>query len=132
MIRAVTRLKAAGKTTFLCLSNANSVFISTILEAKNLRNLFDEIITNPASWETSGLLKLRRRVDPEGPQHKCNVGCSANMCKGQSNSPSTRFSGIIRRCQAKSLKRTWLVRARISTTLRTLVTAATTSARFYD
>lgn len=32
MIRAVTNLKAAGKTTFLCLSSSNTVFISTILE----------------------------------------------------------------------------------------------------
>ncbi|KAF8160790.1 phosphatase phospho-type [Crassisporium funariophilum] len=75
MVRAVSKLKADGKTTFLCLSNANSVFISTILEAKGLQNLFEEIITNPAEWENSGLLNLRRRVDPSGPQHTCEVGC---------------------------------------------------------
>ncbi|KAF9529199.1 phosphatase phospho-type [Crepidotus variabilis] len=83
MVRAVTKLKSGGKTTFLCLSNANSVFISTILEARGLTSLFDEIITNPATWEESGLLKLRRRVDPDGPQHSCHVGCSPNMCKGE-------------------------------------------------
>ncbi|THV02424.1 hypothetical protein K435DRAFT_963148 [Dendrothele bispora CBS 962.96] len=83
MVRAVTRLKAAGNTTFFCLSNANSVFISTILKEKGLENLFDEIITNPAEWEDSGLLKLHRRVDPNGPQHTCKVGCSPNMCKGE-------------------------------------------------
>lgn len=44
--------------------------------------LFDEIVTNPAHFEPSGLLKLTRRVPPEGPQHGCKVGCSANMCKG--------------------------------------------------
>jgi pyridoxal phosphate phosphatase PHOSPHO2 len=32
MVRAITNLKAAGKTTFFCLSNANSVYISTILK----------------------------------------------------------------------------------------------------
>jgi len=82
MVRAVSKLKESGKTTFLCLSNANSVFISTILHEKGLETLFDEIITNPAEWEVSGLLSLRRRVDPKGPQHSCQVGCNPNMCKG--------------------------------------------------
>jgi len=82
MTRAVKKLKDAGDTTFLCLSNSNSVFISTILEDKGLTNLFDEIITNPAEWDSSGLLKLRRRIDPQGPQHTCPVGCQANLCKG--------------------------------------------------
>ena len=34
MIRAVKDLKAQGKTTFLCLSNANEVFIKTILKVR--------------------------------------------------------------------------------------------------
>jgi len=99
MIRAVKALKSRSKTTFFCLSNANSVFINTILQvrlmciqthaflrlcnqSKGLEDLFTEIVTNPAEWEPSGLLKLRRRVDPSGPQHSCKVGCSPNMCKG--------------------------------------------------
>lgn len=104
MVRAVSSLKARGETTFLCLSNANSVFIDTILKVpsrprihlftatepfsphspqhKGLENLYEEIITNPAEWDPSGLLKVRRRIDPEGPQHSCHVGCSPNMCKG--------------------------------------------------
>ncbi|KAF9469933.1 phosphatase phospho-type [Collybia nuda] len=82
MVRAVSKLKADGKTTFFCLSNANSVFINTILESKGLELLFEEVVTNPAEWEPSGLLKLRRRVDPRGPQHTCTIGCSPNMCKG--------------------------------------------------
>ncbi|KAJ3567578.1 hypothetical protein NP233_g6269 [Leucocoprinus birnbaumii] len=82
MVRAVTNLKARGETTFLCLSNSNSVFISTILKEKKLESLFTEIVTNPAEWDNE-LLKLRRRVDPNGPQHNCKVGCSPNMCKGE-------------------------------------------------
>ncbi|KAJ7680558.1 phosphatase phospho-type [Mycena polygramma] len=82
MVRAITNLKAVGKTTFFCLSNANSVYISTILKEKGLDAMFTEIVTNPAEWDPSGLLVLRRRVDPSGPQHACTVGCSANMCKG--------------------------------------------------
>ncbi|KAL0579167.1 hypothetical protein V5O48_002848 [Marasmius crinis-equi] len=61
MRRAVTNLKAGGRTTFLCLSNANSVFIDTILKEKKLETLFEEVITNPAKWEDSGLLNLKRR-----------------------------------------------------------------------
>jgi pyridoxal phosphate phosphatase PHOSPHO2 len=53
-------------------------------QSKGLQNLFEEIVTNPAEFEPSGLLKLRRRVDPNGPQHSCTVGCSPNMCKGDS------------------------------------------------
>ncbi|KAG1729202.1 phosphatase phospho-type [Suillus paluster] len=85
MVRGVTNLKGASNptTTFFCLSNANAVFISTILESKGLQNLFEEIVTNPAEFDPSGLLKLRRRVDPNGPQHSCTVGCSPNMCKGE-------------------------------------------------
>lgn len=51
-------------------------------QSKGLDELFDEIVTNPAEWDPSGLLKLRRRVDPAGPQHACKVGCSPNVCKG--------------------------------------------------
>ncbi|KAH9083854.1 phosphatase phospho-type [Lactarius deliciosus] len=73
MVRGVKTIKAATKpqTTFLCLSSANSVFISTILESKGLQDLFTEIVTNPAEWDPSGLLKLRRHIDPDGPQHNC-------------------------------------------------------------
>ena len=100
MIRGVKALKAAAKpqTTFLCLSSANNVFIRTILEvlslfsqfeilisctkAKGLQDLFTEIVTNRAEWDQSGLLKLRRHVDPNGPQHNCPIGCNPNICKG--------------------------------------------------
>jgi len=51
-------------------------------QSKKLENLFEEIVTNPAEWDPSGLLRLKRRVDPNGPQHNCTVGCSPNMCKG--------------------------------------------------
>jgi pyridoxal phosphate phosphatase PHOSPHO2 len=42
MIRGVKKLKAAAKpqTTFLCLSSANTVFISTILEVSTVSSLY--------------------------------------------------------------------------------------------
>ncbi|EJD02866.1 uncharacterized protein FOMMEDRAFT_107885 [Fomitiporia mediterranea MF3/22] len=84
MVRALKKLKNRSDldTTFFILSNSNSVFISTILEEKGITSLFDKVVTNPAEWEPTGLLKLRRRVDPSGPQHNCKIGCSPNMCKG--------------------------------------------------
>jgi len=85
MARAVRYLKTIRDpdTTFLCLSNSNWVYINTILEHQGLTDIFDEIITNSATWTDDGLLKIRRRIDPDGPQHNCTVGCSPNMCKGE-------------------------------------------------
>jgi Putative Phosphatase len=53
------------------------------MKDKGLDQLFDRITTNPATWREDGLLVVRRRVDPEGEQHSCKVGCSPNMCKGE-------------------------------------------------
>lgn len=86
MKRGVQTLKAREApytSTFFCLSNSNSVFINTILSHHGLENQFTEIVTNPASFQSSGLLHLERRVKPDGEQHGCKVGCSANMCKGK-------------------------------------------------
>ncbi|KAG8946918.1 hypothetical protein FRC04_011345 [Tulasnella sp. 424] len=73
MIRAIKKLKSDSvpQTTLLCLSNANQVFIDTILGHRGLSDAFDEIITNPAEWRSDGLLQVRRRIDPHGPQHSC-------------------------------------------------------------
>ncbi|KAG8863570.1 hypothetical protein FRB96_008310 [Tulasnella sp. 330] len=85
MVRAIKSLKGrpSPETTFLCLSNANQVYIDTILEARGLTHIFDEIITNPATWTDDGLLQVRRRINPSAKQHSCHVGCSPNMCKGE-------------------------------------------------
>ncbi|WFD44920.1 hypothetical protein MPSI1_003594 [Malassezia psittaci] len=86
MIRGVRTLQAKStpNTDFLLLSNSNEVYIQTILKHNQLLDppLFKEIITNPAHFEHSGLLNLRRRIAPDQKQHACKVGCSANMCKG--------------------------------------------------
>ncbi|KAG8740804.1 hypothetical protein FRC10_003869 [Ceratobasidium sp. 414] len=84
MIRAVKALKAASspKTTFLCLSASNHVYIKTILEHNDLSDLFAEIVTNKAEWH-GDRLDLRRHISPDGPQHNCKIGCSPNLCKGK-------------------------------------------------
>ncbi|KAH7108425.1 phosphatase phospho-type [Auriculariales sp. MPI-PUGE-AT-0066] len=85
MKRGLTLLKTTvkPKTTFLCLSNANSVYISTVLKANDLGHIYDETITNPAEWDNAGRLRVHRRIPADGPQHGCKVGCKPNMCKGE-------------------------------------------------
>jgi len=84
MVRGVKRLKqqSTPKTTFLCLSASNTIYISTILKARGLEDLFDFIVTNPAKWTDDGRLELERRVPKGGPPHNCPNGCGPNMCKG--------------------------------------------------
>ncbi|GAA97050.1 hypothetical protein E5Q_03725 [Mixia osmundae IAM 14324] len=82
MRRGVRSLKERTQTTLFCLSNSNSIFIDTILKHHRMTDIFSEIVTNPAEWDDTGLLKLRRRISPEEQQHNCKVGCSPNMCKG--------------------------------------------------
>lgn len=57
------------------LSDANVHYITTILEAQNLRHLFDRIISNHADFEGE-----RLRVRPFHG-HECGT-CPANLCKG--------------------------------------------------
>jgi len=82
MQRTIRHLKSIS-STILCLSSANNVFIDTILEDKKLADHFAEVITNPARWDESGLLLIRRRIERGDPQHNCPNSCYQNMCKGQ-------------------------------------------------
>ncbi|WVQ84656.1 hypothetical protein IAT38_006811 [Cryptococcus sp. DSM 104549] len=85
MKRAVTTLqKRSAETTFICLSNSNEVYINTILEKHGLTDLFSEIITNPAHWseDAPDRLNIARRLPASEPPHGCQIGCLANMCKG--------------------------------------------------
>ncbi|CAH7686226.1 phosphatase phospho-type [Phakopsora pachyrhizi] len=75
------------ETIFLILSNSNSKFIEIVLthHKMNFRNIFKEIITNPADWsENDGYLDLDRRIkESSDRQHQCQFDCSPNMCKGE-------------------------------------------------
>ncbi|WVN86475.1 uncharacterized protein L203_101639 [Cryptococcus depauperatus CBS 7841] len=86
MKRAVTSLQErSSETRFLCLSNSNEIYISTILEKHGLTDLFADVITNPAHWSKSAPdhLIIGRRIPATEPPHGCSVGCLANMCKGK-------------------------------------------------
>ncbi|GAA5973827.1 hypothetical protein JCM11641_003178 [Rhodosporidiobolus odoratus] len=85
MKRMILSLKASTdpRVSVTILSNSNSVYIDTIMKHQGLDTVIDEVITNPAQFDDKGCLVVKRRVDPNGPQHSCTVGCSPNMCKGE-------------------------------------------------
>ncbi|GAA5841204.1 hypothetical protein JCM11251_003233 [Rhodosporidiobolus azoricus] len=82
IIKAVSSSQSP-KGSWTILSNSNSVYIDTIMKHHGLEKDLQEVITNPAKFLDNGLLEVKRRVDPNGPQHSCKVGCSPNMCKGE-------------------------------------------------
>lgn len=97
MKRGVQNLKAdkQTQTTFFLLSNSNAVYIDTILQHQGMAHVFDEIVTNPAHFEQDGTLSVQRRIPASAPQekqHKCQIGCSPNMCKGKCAMASPLFS----------------------------------------
>ena len=61
-------------------SDANTVYINEILQAKNISHYISDIITNPGSWDDAGRLHVKRRVID--PPHGCTNSCSVNLCKG--------------------------------------------------
>ena len=85
MIQALHHIKHHGRADILILSDANTVFIETLLEAHQVRHLVSRIITNPAQFDDQGRLHIRRRIRPGLDQpHGCQTGtCSLNICKGR-------------------------------------------------
>ncbi|KAI8075053.1 phosphatase phospho-type [Gongronella butleri] len=71
-------------THVVILSDANSFFIETILEAYGVRDLVHHIITNPAHLDDhTGRLRIERRRPQSAPPHQCPHPCTPNICKGQ-------------------------------------------------
>jgi pyridoxal phosphate phosphatase PHOSPHO2 len=64
------------------LSDANTEFIRTILEAHSLQHAFKVVATNPAEWDDEGCLRVRRFHDPSRVPHGCTL-CPKNLCKGE-------------------------------------------------
>ncbi|XP_033639473.1 pyridoxal phosphate phosphatase PHOSPHO2-like [Asterias rubens] len=67
--------KAPSVDTIIA-SDANSFFISCIMEGVGLANAYKEIFTNPAEFDDEGCLKIQHHH-----QHDC-PRCAVNMCKG--------------------------------------------------
>ena len=78
-LAAFDAAKAAGAQQRI-LSDANSVYISTILEARGLSDAVPVVVTNPAAFDDEGRLHIKPLVPKELP-HAC-PRCPPNLCKG--------------------------------------------------
>ena len=78
-LEAVSAAKASGAEQRI-LSDANTVYISTILDARGLVEAFGEVVTNSASFDSAGRLHVRPH-QPTSLPHDCPL-CPANLCKG--------------------------------------------------
>ena len=73
--------RAAGAEQRI-LSDANTVYIATILEARGLSGVFTTIETNPAAYDDDGRLQVRPHQSGQQAPHGCPL-CPSNLCKGQ-------------------------------------------------
>lgn len=65
---------------FCIMSDANSMFIETVLRHQRLDNVFQNIFTNPAQFDHEERLSLQPLVKSDTP-HGC-TRCEINICKG--------------------------------------------------
>ena len=67
-------------------SDANTFFIETILNANNIKDLFENIFTNKASFDTNGRLvvtQFNETYKSGRKPFKCSTNiCAENICKG--------------------------------------------------
>ncbi|KAF9907491.1 hypothetical protein EC991_010872 [Linnemannia zychae] len=80
-IEALTLMKDQGSDLYI-LSDANTVYIETILKAYKIDHLFAGIITNPASFNLQGRLNVARYHGLDKQPHQCPLPCEPNLCKG--------------------------------------------------
>ena len=76
---ALEAASAAGAEQRI-LSDANSVYIESILEGRGLAGKISTVVTNPASFATSGRLCIKPH-QPTSLPHNC-PNCPPNLCKG--------------------------------------------------
>lgn len=72
-----------NNTTVLILSDANTVFIESILKANGVSKYINKIVTNPGRFTEDGKLVVERLIPRDAPQHNCSNGCAVNICKGR-------------------------------------------------
>jgi len=82
MRTAIREAKERAGAQLVILSDANTFFIESILEAFQCGDIFSRIITNPVAPDpATGLLRVKRYIGPEDPPHQC-TRCAVNLCKG--------------------------------------------------
>eukprot|EP00002_Diphylleia_rotans_P021979 TRINITY_DN4292_c0_g1_i3.p1 TRINITY_DN4292_c0_g1~~TRINITY_DN4292_c0_g1_i3.p1 ORF type:complete len:232 (+),score=40.69 TRINITY_DN4292_c0_g1_i3:221-916(+) len=80
MKSALSQCHASG-SIFYILSDANQVFIETILEANECSQYFQRVLTNPGFFDETGRLNIKPYQDFLVNPHGCPL-CPLNMCKG--------------------------------------------------
>ncbi|KAG0293167.1 putative phosphatase phospho1 [Dissophora globulifera] len=75
-------MKSQGAELYI-LSDANTIYINTVLKAYNIDHLFTGVITNPAEFDKRGRLNVVRFHGLDQPPHNCPLPCQPNLCKGQ-------------------------------------------------
>jgi len=65
---------------FCVMSDANMMFIKTVLQHQRLDQVFQQIFTNPAQFDPEERLCMEPLVKPDSP-HGC-TRCEINICKG--------------------------------------------------
>ncbi|KAG0046585.1 hypothetical protein BGZ83_008243 [Gryganskiella cystojenkinii] len=82
MIEALRLMKDQGSELYI-LSDANTVYIETILKAYKINDIFTRVITNPASFDDRGRLNVVRYHGLDLEPHRCHLPCEPNLCKGR-------------------------------------------------
>lgn len=67
------------------MSDANTFFIETVLAHHGVLGCFSEIVTNPATVDADGRLRISPFHDSAAAPHGCSL-CPDNMCKVLPNS----------------------------------------------
>jgi pyridoxal phosphate phosphatase PHOSPHO2 len=85
MIDVIKRLYENGYKLSV-ISDANTVFIETILKQNNVYDNFHKIFTNPAEFDENGRLNVKpfsEIFNKDGMPFDCSTKiCSNNICKG--------------------------------------------------
>jgi pyridoxal phosphate phosphatase PHOSPHO2 len=84
MAETLRFLKEEANADIYILSDANTVFINELLEAKKVRHYVTDVISNPAYFDEAGRLHIQRRIKKNDLPHGCDIGiCAENICKGK-------------------------------------------------
>ena len=81
-IKKILEFTRSLNATVIILSDANSIYIDTILKSRNFDGFVSRVITNPAHFTREGKLIIERHTKESNP-HNCPNVCALNLCKGQ-------------------------------------------------
>ncbi len=72
----------SSNADIVIISDANTLFIETILRKNGCLEYVDRIITNPGWFDEDERLHIQRRIGLDDVPHGCERPCAPNLCKG--------------------------------------------------